>query len=56
MVGVSVGDQGKYIQEFGVNAVIDYNRFLNEERRKYGTIYKKRYGYGNNNTTVNVFK
>lgn len=56
MVGVPVDDQRKYIQEFGVNAVIDYNRFLNEERRKYGTIYKKRYGYGNNNTTVNVFK
>ena len=56
MVGVSVDDQRKYIQEFGVNAVIDYNRFLNEERRKHGTIYKKRYGYGNNNTTVNVFK
>ena len=56
MIGVPVDDQRKYIQEFGVNAVIDYNRFLNEERRKYGTIYKKRYGYGNNNTTVNVFK
>jgi hypothetical protein len=55
MVGVPVDDQRKYIQEFGVNAIIDYNRFLNEERRTYGTIHKKRYGYGNN-TTVNVFK
>ena len=55
MVGVPVDDQRKYIQEFGVNAVIDYNRFLNEERRMHGTIHKKRYGYGNN-TTVNVFK
>lgn len=56
MIGLPVEEQRKYIQEFGVHAVIDYNRFLNEERRKYGTIHKKRYGYGNNNTTVNVFK
>jgi hypothetical protein len=56
MIGLPVEEQRKCIQEFGVHAVIDYNRFLNEERRKYGTIYKKRYGYGNNNTTVNVFK
>jgi len=55
MIGIPVEEQKKYIQEYGVHAVIDYNKFLNEERRTYGTIHKKRYGYGNN-TTVNVFK